>query len=79
MKKLRNNNEIKKWYNNKKGGNMESKIILRDFNVLNVKQEIINVQNTINEYLNNGYKIKSSNITKMNEMKYLIYVLLEKD
>lgn len=58
---------------------MESKIILRDFNVLNAKQEIINVQNTINENLNNGYTIKSSNITKMNEMKYLIYVLLEKD
>ena len=58
---------------------MDSKIILRDFSVLNVKQEIINVQNTINEYLNKGYTIKSSNITEMNEMKYLIYVLLEKD
>ena len=33
----------------------------------------------INEYLKNGYTIKSSNITEMNEMKYLIYVLLEKD
>lgn len=58
---------------------MNSKIILRDFSLLNVKQEIINVQNTINEYLNKGYTIKASNITKMNEMKYLIYVLLEKD
>ena len=58
---------------------MESKIILRDFNVLNPKPEIMNLQNTINENLNNGYTIKSSNITEMNEMKYLIYVLLEKD
>lgn len=58
---------------------MDSKIILRDFSVLNFKQEITNVQNTINENLNNGYTIKASNIIKMNEMKYLIYVLLEKD
>lgn len=46
---------------------MDSKIILRDFSVLNFKQEIINVQNTINEYLNKGYTIKSINKTKMND------------
>lgn len=58
---------------------MNTKIVIRDFNVLNAKQPIEELENTITQYRQNGYKIASSNIITVNNIKYTIYVILEKD
>ena len=56
---------------------MDTKIIIMEFNKLNMN--INELEKQITQYRQQGYKITSSNMTTVNNIKYSFYIIMEKD
>lgn len=57
----------------------EIKIICRELRSFFFKQDLNNEEQDIQEYVNNGYNIKSSNIIERANQNFMLYVILEKE
>ena len=53
---------------------METKLLLREFNIREIQEKMKDLQDKINELNREGWKTKASNITT-NNIRYTIYVL----
>ncbi len=58
---------------------MDTKILIREFNILNGGKTINEIENSVNQLKMNGYKIVTSNLYSRSQMVQGIYILLEKD
>lgn len=58
---------------------METKILIREFNIIEIQEKMKDLQDKINELNREGWKTKASNLTTINNIKYTIYVLMERD
>lgn len=58
---------------------MDTKILIREFNILNGGKTINEIENSVNQLKMNGYKIVTSNLYSRSQMVQVIYILLEKD
>lgn len=56
---------------------MESKIIIRQFTMINANKEIQNINEEINSLNKKGWKTKASNLITNNDIKFTIYILME--
>lgn len=56
---------------------MESKIIIRQFTMINANKEIQNINEEINSLNKKGWKTKASNLITNNNIKFTIYILME--
>ncbi len=74
LKSNKNKNKIIK-----KEEKMETKLILREFNIMEIQEKMKDLQNKLNELNREGWTTKASNITTINKIGYTIYVLMERD
>lgn len=58
---------------------METKILISEFNILNAKEAKEEYEKKINELNKQGWTTKASNLTTINNIKYTIYILMERD
>lgn len=58
---------------------MDTKILIREFNILNGGKTISEIENSVNQLKMNGYRIVTSNLYSRAQMVQGIYILLEKD
>lgn len=58
---------------------METKILISEFNILNAKEAKEEYEKKINELNREGWTTKASNLTTINNIKYTIYVLMERN
>ena len=58
---------------------METKILISEFNLLNAKEAKEEYEKKINELNKQGWTTKASNLTTINNIKYTIYVLMERN
>lgn len=58
---------------------METKLILREFNIMEIQEKMKDLQNKLNELNKEGWTTKASNITTINKIGYTIYILMERD
>lgn len=58
---------------------METKILIREFILKEANETIEKLQEKLNELNKQGWTTKASNLTTINNVKYTIYVLMERD
>ena len=58
---------------------METKILISEFNLLNAKETKEEYEKKINELNKQGWTTKASNLTTINNIKYTIYTLMERN
>ena len=58
---------------------METKILIREYNLITAKETMEEVEKKINELNKQGWTTKASNLTTINNIKYTIYVLMERN
>ena len=58
---------------------MDTKILIREFNIINGGKTINEIENSVNQLKMNGYRIVTSNLYSRSQMVQVIYILLEKD
>lgn len=56
---------------------MESKILIRQFTIINASKEIQNINEEINNLNKKGWKTKASNLITNNDIKFTLYILME--
>lgn len=56
---------------------METKIIIREFNIYNYEKELEELEKTLNKLKEQKWIIKNSNLIN-NKIKYTLYFLLER-